>query len=167
MKGVTAFCWCGRSQRGTFSISKWIILTGLYWYLIKVLYALTKSSISYAMEHLLICACIFLSALVSLCVSPLSLPPILIEALLFPPERLRHPCRWGTRRTWRFPWIKNLRAIKSRPTPGIHQPCVLLPGWVRGTRSKPQAIYFYICFPSKEGRLWQNYVLLSPVPSSM
>lgn len=28
----------------------------------------------------------------------------------------------GTRRMWRFHWIKNLRAIKSGPTPGIHQP---------------------------------------------
>lgn len=137
--------------------------SGSSWYLTKVLYALT-SSISFAMEHLLMCASKCVS--VSLCI-PLSLPPILIEALLFPPERLRHPCRRGTRRTWRFPWIKNLRAIKSRPTPGIHQPRVLLPGWVRETRSKPQAIYFYICFPSKEGRLWQNYVLLSPVSGAM
>lgn len=84
----------------------------------------------------------------------------LTEALLSPPERLCHPCRWGTRRTWHISWIKNLRAIKRRPTPSIHQPRVLLQGRVRGARSKPHAIYFYICFPSKEGRLWQNYGLV-------
>lgn len=128
---------------------------------------------SQSLPHpMLLSTCQYVPVFLSVCLCiPLSLAPIfsvfLTEALLFPPERLRHPCRWGTRRTWRFRWIKNLRAIKSRPTPGIHQPCVLLPGWVRGIRSKPQAIYFYICFLSKEGRLWQNYVLLSLVSGAM
>lgn len=38
--------------------------------------------------------------------------------------------------------------------------CARQTGWVKGTHGKPQAIYFYICFPFKEGRLWRNYVLL-------
>lgn len=109
----------------------------------------------YVAASVKVCECV--------CAPPRSVSSSLIEALLFPPERLCHPFLLGTRRMWLFPRIKNLRAIKSQPTPSIHQPCVPLPSWVRGARSKPRAIYFYICFPSKEGRLWQNEILLLSV----
>lgn len=70
MKGVTAFCWCGRSQRGNslHSGSKWIILTILI---------LDKKSFMHSHSPLYLmlwstcctCACIFLSVLVSPCIS--------------------------------------------------------------------------------------------------
>lgn len=118
----------------------------------------TKPFASRSAEHLLTChrgelVCLRASLLLRLPSSPSLFYSLLSSSIT--------RAAGGTRRMWRFHWIKNLRAIKSRPMPGIHQPCVLLPGWVRGTCSKPQAIYFYICFPFKEGRLWQNYVLLS------
>lgn len=65
----------------------------------------------------------------------------------------------GTKRVWRFRRIKNLRAIKSQAMPGIHQPgCVCACVCVGGGYGKSQAIYFYICFLFKSGRLWQNDV---------
>lgn len=56
--------------------------------------------------------------------------------------------------------IKNLRAIKKAGDTGHPS----APGGERGGgggegHGNTQAIYFYMCFLSKDGRLWQNDVL--------
>lgn len=60
-----------------------------------------------------------------------------------------------------FTGSKIYEQLKSRATPGIHQPGHTATSRGGGGRrhGKTQAIYFYIRFLFKEGRLWQNYVL--------
>lgn len=86
---------------------------------------------------------------------------------LIPSERLPHPCRrggggggGGQGECGVFAGSKIYEQLKSRATPGIHQPGqtaaslggVGLGGEAGVRNGKTQAIYFYICFLFKEGR---------------
>lgn len=99
--------------------------------------------------------------LVHLSFALLSLLPILTGAPSFNPSSSVTRVAGGTRRVWRFRRIKNLRAIKKSGDtvhPSARHTAASL-GGRGGGHSKTQAIYFYICFRFKQGRLWQNDVL--------
>lgn len=103
--------------------------------------------------------------LVHLCFAFLSLLPILAGVLSFNSSGSVTHVAGETRRVWRFHRIKNLRAIKKSGDTGhpsarahCHKPG-RGGGWGGRRHGKTQAIYFYIRFLFKEGRLWQNYVL--------
>lgn len=142
MKAGTALCWCRPSQRGTFTISKWITLREPP----KVLHALTKSFISCSVEHLLICSC---SVLVCLCASlSLYLPSSLRFFYSLLSSSITHAAG-GQGECGVFTGSKIYEQLKVGRRPASISPaCCCQDGW--GGLTVNHRLYIFISvFPSK------------------